>query len=142
MSDRPRLELTSEFLDELGLKKLEPEEKAELLTLVYSELELRAGTEISEPMNEQQIEEFEALHNGNMQAIRNWVVKFFPNFESNLAYRKIQDKMGCDDEDAVLRDFAQTAWLSMNSPDYRSIVFEQIEQIKQELVEYKDLILR
>lgn len=62
------IKLDDNFLAELGLAALSPDEKKEMLKHIYQTLEMRVGMKLASGMSDQQLEDFEKLMDANDEA--------------------------------------------------------------------------
>lgn len=88
--------LDDNFLKELGLEALPPEEKKKMLAHIYETLELRVGMRLAQNMTDQQLSDFERL-------------------------------MDANDEAGALK------WLETNIPNYKEVVADELEKLKNEI---------
>ena len=80
------LKLDDNFLKEIGLGDLPPEEKKKMLAHVYETLEMRVGTKLADKMSDAQLQEFEALMNANDEAgALKWLETNIPNYKDVVA---------------------------------------------------------
>ena len=116
-------QLDDKFLQDLGLDQLPEEQRQAFLQHIYDELELRVGTQLSEGMSDEQLEQFEAIIDKNQDVIQNWVAQYVPDYHNDPAFGRLQQATGLDINDTNLRDeFVATKWLEINRPDYRDVV--------------------
>lgn len=97
--------LDDNLLKELGLGTLPPQEKNRMLAHIYETLEMRVGMRLAEGMTEQQLDEFEQL---------------MP-LETDTDEQKRQKE-----QDAL-------KWLETNFPDYKQVVADELEKLKNEI---------
>jgi len=97
-------QLDEEFLTNLGLGAMPTEEKEAFIEYVLEQLELRVGTELSQGLSDEKLEQFEKLVAS-------------------------EDRPGA------------TAWLEQNCPNYKDVVKQQLEQLKEEIVAGRDRLL-
>ena len=78
--------LDDNFLQELGLAGLPPEEKKAMLNHIYETLEMRVGMKLAEQMTNEQLDEFEGFIDRNDEpgALR-WLETNFPNYKQVVA---------------------------------------------------------
>jgi hypothetical protein len=75
------LKLDDNFLVELGLGGLPPDEKKKMLAHVYETLELRVGMKLAENMTDAQLDEFEKLADANDETgSLKWLETNVPNY--------------------------------------------------------------
>lgn len=135
-------QLDDKFLQDLGLDQLPEEQRQAFLQHIYDELELRAGTQLSEGMSDEQLEQFEAIIDKNQDVIQNWVAQYAPDYHNDPAFGRLQQATGLDVNDTSLRDeFVATKWLEINRPDYRDVVASVLESLKQEILSNREAIL-
>lgn len=97
--------LDDNLLRELGLGELPPQEKNRMLAHIYETLEMRVGMRLAEGMSEQQLDEFEQL---------------MP-LETDTEEQRRQKE-----QDAL-------KWLETNFPDYKKVVADELEKLKNEV---------
>lgn len=135
-------QLDDNFLQELGLGQLPPEQRKAFLEHIYSQLELRVGTKLSEGLSEAQLGEFESFVDRDAEKVRAWIAAHTPAYQTDSAYQQIRQSAGADvDEDIVLAEYASLKWLGLNRPDYRDVVKQVLEELKQEIIGNRDAIL-
>ncbi len=135
-------QLDDKFLQELGLDQLPEEQKKPFLEHIYSELELKVGTRLSDGLSDTQLEEFEKIIDRDEAAIDSWLSLHAPNFMQEEAFTRLQQATKLEATDPRLKsEFAATKWLEVNRPDYRSVVAAVLEELKQEIIANRDAIL-
>lgn len=97
--------LDNNFLTELGLGTLPPQEKNMMLRHIYETLELRVGMKLAEQMSNDQLDEFERL---------------MPLQTDSQEVRVQKEK------DAL-------TWLESNFPNYKQVVADELEKLKAEV---------
>lgn len=135
-------QLDDQFLEDIGLANLPEEERKPFLQHVYDQLEYRVGVRLSEGMTDAQLEEFEAIIDRKEEVVDAWVAQHVPEFAQDSLYEKIQTGSGLPAGDfRVKAEYAATKWLEVNRPDYRDVVAQTLEALKQEIGQNKDTIL-
>lgn len=135
-------QLDDNFLNDIGLSELPEEQKKPFLQHIYSELEMRVGTKLSDGMSDEQLEEFGDIIDRKDDVIVEWLQKYIPNYYNDEAFSKIQEATGLDINDSGLRaEYAATKWLEVNRPDYRDVVAQVMNELKAEVVSNRDAIL-
>jgi isocitrate lyase len=135
-------QLDDKFLQELGLDQLPDDQKQAFKEHIYSQLELRVGTRLSEGLTDQQLAEFESFIDRDGPKVQAWVTAHSPNYTADPSYQQLKTNAPKDIDDAViLAEYASLKWLSLNRPDYQKVVAEVIEEIKQEIKSNRDAIL-
>lgn len=135
-------QLDDNFLMEIGLDQLPREQRKDLLQHIYSELELQVGTKLSDGMSDAQLEEFEAIIDKKEDVITKWISQHAPDYQNDENFVRMQQTMQLDPDNVDLRnEYAATKWLEVNRPDYRDVVAEVLEKIKNEVKNNRDAIL-
>lgn len=135
-------QLDDNFLKELGLDVLPDEQKKPFLEHIYSELELRVGTRLSDGLSDAQLEEFEKIIDRNTEAIDAWLMQHAPQFSNDDAFIRLQQATQFDTNDPRLKaEFAATKWLEVNRPDYRSVVAQVLDELKKEILGNREAII-
>lgn len=97
--------LDNNFLVELGLGSLPPQEKNMMLRHIYETLELRVGMKLAERMSNEQLDEFEQL---------------MPTQTDSQEAR-------------VQKEQSALKWLETNFPNYKQVVAEELNKLKEEV---------
>ena len=135
-------QLDDKFLEDLGLGELPAEQRKAFLEHVYSQLELRVGTRLSEGLSETQLGEFESFVDRDREKVMNWISVHAPDYQTDSAYQQIRRSAGPEvSEDIVLAEYASLKWLGQNRPDYRDVVKQVLEELKQEISSNRAAIL-
>ncbi len=136
------MKLNEQFLDEVGLGALPPQEKQAFLEYLYSEVELRVGDALSHNMTPEQVVEFKKIADKDSSFIINWLSAFVPMYHSDTLFEKMQKTTGYDVADTrLLSEYAATKWLELNRPDYAQIVADVVSKMRQEIIDNKDQLL-
>ena len=135
-------QLDDKFLEDLGLGELPVEQRKAFLEHVYSQLELRVGTRLSEGLSEAQLSEFESFVDKDKEKVEAWVAANAPDYQNDNAYQQIRQSVGPEvGDEAVLAEYASLKWLGLNRPDYRDVVKQVLDELKQEISSSRDAIL-
>lgn len=135
-------QLDDKFLQDIGLGSLPEDQRKAFLQHIYDELELRVGTKLSEGMSEQQMSEFESFVDRNEDKVRGWFEKNMPDYVSRPDYQQFASSAPeGTPEIEIMSEYASLKWLEINRPDYRQIVAQELESLKQEIMSQKDAIL-
>ena len=135
-------QLDDKFLSDIGLSDLPEEQKKPFLQHLYDQLEYRVGMRLSEGMSDEQLEQFEAIIDKKAEVVEAWVQQYAPAYATDELFVKIQQASGLAAEDPLLKsEYAATKWLEVNRPDYRDVVAKTLEDLKQEIVQNRDVIL-
>lgn len=135
--------LDDQFLKDVGLDVLPPEQKQAFLEHVYGQLELTVGTRLAEGLSDAQLAEFESFIDRNDASIRDWVTANAPDYRNDPVYQQIAGSATGEgsNESALLAEYASLKWLGMNRPDYRNVVQATLEEIKREIIGNRETIL-
>ena len=135
-------QLDDKFLQELGLDQLPEDQKQTFLEQVYNSLEERVGIRLSEGLTDAQLEEFEGIIDRDPGKVNAWLQAYAPNFQQDEAYQRLQQVTGMQaDNTALMAEFAATKWLEVNRPNYRDVVAQVMQELKQEIGRDRDAIL-
>ena len=134
--------LDEQFLKDIGLDGLPEEQKKPFLQHIYSELELRVGTKLSDGLSDAQLEEFEQIIDRNQEKIMAWLSQHAPNYAQDEAFGKLQQATNLPaDDPRLVAEYTATKWLEVNRPDYRDVVAAVLNELKQETMTNRDAIL-
>ncbi len=134
--------LDDQFLKDIGLDNLPEEQKQPFLQHIYSELELRVGTRLSDGLTDAQLEEFEQIIDRKQDKIMDWLSQYAPNYVQDEAFLKLQQATNLPaDDPRLVAEFTATKWLEVNRPDYRDVVAAVLNELKQEIMANREAIL-
>ncbi len=135
-------QLDDKFLQDLGLDQLPDDQKQAFKEHIYSQLELRVGTRLSEGLTDQQLAEFESFIDRDAAKVQTWIAVHSPNYATDPSYQQLKANAPKEiDESIILAEYASLKWLALNRPDYQKVVAQVIEEIKQEIKGNRDAIL-
>lgn len=135
-------QLDDKFLQDIGLGSLPEDQKQAFLQHIYSELELRVGTKLSEGLSDEQLAEFEAFVDRDEQKVSTWFAANLPNYETAPDYQSLKASAPADVEPMLLlSEYGSLKWLELNRPDYKQIVAQEMDALKAEIVAGRDSIL-
>ncbi len=135
-------QLDDQFLQDVGLGDMPDDQKQAFLQHIYSELELRVGTKLSEGLSDDQMAEFEAFIDRDAEKVEAWFTAHLPNYAEQPDYQQL--KSGAPESATpldVLCEYGSLKWLELNRPDYRQVVAGELEKLKQEIAQNKDALL-
>lgn len=134
--------LDDQFLKDIGLDGLPEDQKKPFLQHIYSELELRVGTKLSDGLTDAQLEEFESIIDRDETKIQEWLAQHAPTYMQEEAFGKLQQATKLEANDPrLIAEYTATKWLEVNRPDYRQVVAQVLEDLKREITGNKDAIL-
>lgn len=134
-------QLDDKFLQELGVDQLPEEQKQAFKEHIYSELELRVGTQLSEGLSEAQMNEFESFVERDDEKVLAWIAANVPNYQQDESFLQLRQSAPELDMSVLLAEYASLKWLSLNRPDYREVVRRVLEGLKQEIIANRDAIV-
>lgn len=135
-------QLDDKFLQDLGLDQLPDDQKQAFKEHIYSQLELRVGTRLSEGLTDQQLAEFESFIDRDATKVQTWIAAHVPSYANDPSYQQLKANAPKEVDDAIiLAEFASLKWLGLNRPDYQKVVTEVLEELKKEIRANRDAIL-
>jgi len=135
-------QLDDQFLADVGLAGLPEEQKKPFLQHTYDQLEYKVGIRLSEGMTDEQLAEFEAIIDRKEDVIATWLSMHAPDYQNEEVFQRLMQASNLPANDPGLRaEYAATKWLEVNRPDYRDVVAQTLNEIKQEILGAKDAIL-
>ena len=134
--------LDDQFLQDIGLGNLPDEQKKPFLQHIYSELELRVGTRLSDGLSDAQLEEFEQIIDRKEEKITEWLAEHAPQYQEEETFKRLAEATKLEPGDPrLVAEYTATKWLEVNRPDYRQVVAEVLEELKKEIITNRDAIL-
>ena len=135
-------QLDDNFLQEVGLGSLPDDQKKAFLEHFREQLEMRVGTKLSDGLSDQQLDQFESFIDRKIDRVNEWLAANVPNYEQDTVYQQLRASApeGIP-EDALLAEYASLKWLEMNRPNYRDVVAQTMNELKQEIIANRDAIL-
>lgn len=135
-------QLDDKFLQEIGLDGLPEDQKQPFLQHIYSELEVRVGTRLSDGLSDDQLEEFEQIIDRSNEKIQSWLAEHSPNYIEDEPFKKLQQitNLPVTDE-RLVAEYTATKWLEVNRPDYREVVAAVLDELKKEIIANRAAIL-
>jgi hypothetical protein len=135
-------QLDEQFLKDLGLDQLPEDQKQAFLDHIYSELELRVGVRLSDGLSDDQLKEFESFVDRDDQKVHEWVAANAPDYANDQSYQQLKQNAPQDiDDRAILAEYASLKWLGVNRPNYREVVSQVLEELKQEIMSNRTTLL-
>lgn len=135
-------QLDDKFLQDVGLSDLPGDQKEAFLQHIYSELELRVGTKLSEGMTDDQLAQFEAFVDQDEQKVVSWFERYLPNYDQAEDFQSLKSAAPADISPIVLlSEYGSLKWLELNRPDYKQVVATELDSLKTEILENKDSLL-
>ncbi|MEK7620975.1 MAG: DUF5663 domain-containing protein [Patescibacteria group bacterium] len=134
-------QLDDKFLQSVGLGDLPDDQKQAFLQHTYETLEERVGTRLASSLSEAQLEEFEGFATHNEEKINAWLNENVPNYQEEEDYKQLAASAPDNVPPLVVAaEFASVRWLGINSPNYREVVSDELNKLRDEIVSSKDNI--
>lgn len=135
-------QLDDKFLEDVGLGGLPEDQKQEFLAYFREQLELRVGTRLSEGLSDAQLDEFESFINRDEAKVNEWLQANVPDYQNDTIWQQLQSGAPENVPELVIKsEYASLKWLGINRPDYRDVVAQVMEDLKQETIKNRDAIL-
>ena len=135
-------QLDDNFLQEVGLGSLPDDQKKAFLEHFREQLEMIVGTKLSEGLSDQQLDEFESFIDRKSDRVSAWLATNAPNYEQDAVYQQLRANAPDNvPADVLLAEYASLKWLGMNRPNYRDVVAQTMNELKQEIIANRDAIL-
>ena len=136
------MKLDNDFLAEVGLQDMPEERKKAFLEHVQDELEVRVGEKISDGMTLEQVKEFEQVVSNDQEAIKKMVLDMKQDFRQDETYKQILKRHGVSQGNwEILAEYLSVKWIQNNCPNYREIVTEAKERLKNEIMQNREQLL-
>jgi hypothetical protein len=135
-------QLDDKFLQDVGLGGLPDDQKKMFLDHFREQLELRVGTRLSEGLSDAQLEQFEAFIDRKDDVVNSWLSANVPDYENDQIYQQL--KSGAPEQipqNVILAEYASLKWLGLNRPDYKEVVSQTMNELKNEIIANRDAIL-
>lgn len=134
-------QLDDKFLQSVGLGDLPADQKQAFLQHTYETLEERVGTRLAESLSEAQLEEFEGFATHNEEKINAWLAAHAPDYKEQEDYKQLAASAPENVPPLVVAaEYASVKWLGINSPNYREVVAEELNKLRDEIAASKDNI--
>ena len=135
-------QLDDKFLQDVGLGSLPADQKQMFLDHFREQLELRVGTRLSEGLSDAQLEEFESFIDRNDEKVNAWLAANVPQYDQDPIYQQLKSGAPAEiPQNVVLAEYASLKWLGLNRPDYRQVVAQTMEELRNEIIANRDAIL-
>ncbi|MFP3154736.1 DUF5663 domain-containing protein [Lachnospiraceae bacterium ZAX-1] len=126
-------------LMELGYVFDSDEQEERFIAIIQDEISTRIGERTSNGISEELLCDFERIIDNDIDYIKRWLENNFPKYRESKAYRHLK-KQGLRGEN-LMSETASTLWLKTNRPDYKTIVKQCGEEVKNELTSNRDQIM-
>lgn len=136
------LELDDKFFNETGINLMPETEREEFKIHIREEIETRIGERIADGMPVEKLEEFELIIDGDSGFIQDWIAANSPNYKSDDLYQTMASANQGVDDRQLMSDYAGMKWVQLNRPDFPQIMSSVVEQMKKEIKENIDKIIK
>ena len=126
------------FLEAVGLGALPQDQKAAFLENAQDQFEVRVGEKMNAQMSDAQVAEFEKIIDNDQETINRWLSQL-GDYRSDEIYQRIASRV--EDESDRVNNYVSAKWLDQNCPNYRQIIEQTLEELKQEIIANKAAIL-
>lgn len=118
-----------QIIEQLGINNLPGDEKE----AVVNEAQLRIGEAVSEQLTDDQLNEYQAIIDGDNDVIAAWLEKNVPNYKNEAVYQSFEEGVESDPErNDPAKLFASIAWVQITVPRIQDIVAKSLDAFKQE----------
>ena len=131
-------EFDEKFLEEVGLAGMPEEQRKTFLDYAQDQLEVRVGEKMSEGLTDAQIDEFEKIIDGDAASVNAVLAKSGDYRNDELFQRIAQNSEG---EQETINSYVTAKWLNENCPNYKNIIEEVVNGLRDEIRNNKDAIL-
>lgn len=126
------------FLEAVGLGALPEDQKAAFLENAQDQFEVRVGEKMNAQMTDDQVAEFEKIIDNDEETINRWLSNL-GDYRSDEIYQRIASRV--ENESDRVNNYVSAKWLDQNCPNYRQIIEQTLEELKQEIVANRAAIL-
>lgn len=133
------MNLSSSFLNKLGLDEMPEDQKQAFLVFVYEQLEERVGEKISNLLSESKKIEFNEISKGSKEAIENFLSSRKIDYKEHPLYKQLLTEKFSDK--AIKLEIVSSLWLEENAPNYKEIVVRTMKEIEQDIIKNKEEII-
>lgn len=133
MADRLS-QFNDEALDELGFAEYSAEDRARISVLLSDRLRDRVGEELSQGVPDAEMADFGALMDKDLAFMRQWFYAYDRDYRDSQAFRDYAVQHLGESEADILSGYGMLRWLELHRPDYRQVVAEVTEDIKQAMM--------
>jgi hypothetical protein len=118
-----------QIIEQLGIAHLSDDEK----TTVINEAQVRIGEAVSEQLTDEQLNEYQAIIDGNEQVITPWLEKNVPEYKDEAVYQAFEEAVDSDPErNNPAKLFASIAWVQFTVPHIQDVVAKALDAFKKE----------
>jgi hypothetical protein len=117
-------QLDDQFLQSVGLGNLPEDQKEE-----------RVGTRLADSLSDEQLQEFEAFASQDEGKTYAWLNAHAADYLEQEEYKQLSSSAPQGTAPLIIAaEFASIKWLELNSPNYRDVVAEELNKLKNEII--------
>jgi len=118
-----------QIIEQLGIADLPADEKE----IIINEAQVRIGESVSELLTDAQLNEYQAIIDGNDDVIAAWLESNVPNYKDEAVYQSFEEGVESDPEaNDPKKLFASIAWVQFTVPNVQDVVAKALDAFKQE----------
>ena len=134
-------QLDDQFLQSVGLGDLPDDQKEAFLQHTYETLEERVGTRLADSLSDEQLQEFESFANQDEEKTYGWLSAHAADYTTHEEYKQLAASAPEGTPPLVIAaEYASIKWLELNSPNYRDVVAEELNKLRDEIIASRDHI--
>jgi len=134
-------QLDDQFLQSVGLGDLPADQKEAFLQHTYETLEERVGTRLADSLSDEQLQEFESFAAQDEEKTYAWLNANAADYLQHEEYKQLASSAPEGTPPLIVAaEYASIRWLEVNSPNYRDVVAEELNKLKQEIIASRDHI--
>lgn len=134
-------QLDDKFLQSVGLGDLPEDQKEAFLQHTYETLEERVGTRLADSLSDEQLQEFEAFASQDEEKTYGWLSAHASDYTTHEEYKQLATSAPEGTAPLIIAaEYASIKWLEINSPNYRDVVAEELNKLRDEIVASRDHI--
>ena len=126
------------FLEAVGLGALPQDQKTAFLENAQDQFEVRVGEKMNAQMTDDQVAEFEKIIDNDEETINRWLSNL-GDYRSDEIYQRIASRV--ENESDRVNNYVSAKWLDQNCPNYRQLIEQTLEELKQEIIANRAAIL-
>jgi len=118
-----------QIVAQLGIAELPEDERKTAI----NEAQVRIGETISKELTDSQLDEYQAIIDGDNDVIAAWLEKNVPSYKDEAAYQAFEEVAVSDPEhNDPAKLFASIAWVQLTVPHIQDVVAKALDDYKQE----------
>ena len=136
------IQLDYKFLEDIGLGAMSDDKKNMFLDYLREQLQTRVGVKLSKGLSKEVLDDFESFIDRDEARVNKWLLDNVPDYRNDNIYKKILESVPTETPELdVNLEYASVKWLNINCPNYRDVVMETIQELRDEAIANRDAIL-